>query len=131
MAFSFEDLKVYRDSISFVEQIQTHLNDIGKHCPTTIRNQLSRAALSIPLNIAEGNGRWHKAEKRQYYYISRGSAYECVATLQVMARLGLLQDEVMTEFYDSLTDIAKMLSALIRSVEDLKRTPALLVQESD
>ncbi|RYZ93516.1 MAG: four helix bundle protein [Proteobacteria bacterium] len=35
------------------------LQRLGKHFPTVIRNQLSRADLSIPLNIAEGNGRWH------------------------------------------------------------------------
>lgn len=121
MAFSFENLKVYRDSLTFVQDIQLLLSALGKHCPTVMRNQLSRAALSIPLNIAEGNGRWHKAEKRQFFYISRGSAYECVSVLQVMARMGLLKDDVMTKFYESLVEISKMLSALIRSVEDLKR----------
>ncbi|MBC7533446.1 MAG: four helix bundle protein [Oligoflexus sp.] len=124
MSFSFENLKVYGDSLTFVYEVQLQLAKLGKQCPSVVRNQLTRAAISIALNIPEGNGRWHKAEKRQFFYFSRGSTYECVSILQVMTRMGLLKDEVMTYFYKSLTDTAKMLSALIRSVEDLKRSPA-------
>lgn len=120
MAFSFEDLKVYRESLNFVQDVQECLTELGKHCPNHVRDQLSRAALSIPLNIAEGNGRWHKAEKKQFFWIARGSVYECVAITQVMARMGLLSDHDRGEFYEQLTELAKMLSGLIRSVEDLK-----------
>ncbi|RYZ81270.1 MAG: four helix bundle protein [Proteobacteria bacterium] len=130
MAFSFEDLKVYRDSITFVKEIHVLLNELGKRCPPAIRSQLSRAALSIPLNIAEGNGRWHKAEKRQYFYISRGSAYECVAILQVMARLGLLTDDLMSDFHNALTIVSKKLSALIRSVDELNWNDSTKIEKA-
>jgi four helix bundle protein len=81
---------------------------------------MERASLSIPLNIAEGNGRWHKAEKRQFFWVARGSAFECVAILHVMARRGLLADDTVGTLYDNLTEISKMLAALIRSVDNLK-----------
>ena len=84
---------------------------------------MERASLSIPLNIAEGNGRWHKGEKRQFFWISRGSTFECVAILQVMARRGLLTDSVVGNLYDQLSEISKMLSALIKSVDRLKDRP--------
>ncbi|MGZ3781951.1 MAG: four helix bundle protein [Pseudobdellovibrionaceae bacterium] len=45
----------------------------------TLADQLSRAALSIPLNIDEGNGRWHNGDKRNFFWIARGSAFECVS----------------------------------------------------
>ncbi len=119
MAFSFENLKVYRDSLSWVESTHRCLDVLAKKCPKSVNDQLARAALSIPLNIAEGNGRWHKAEKKQYYWIARGSVFECVAIVQVMARMGLLHDDELTKFYDQLSELSKMLTSLIRSVDTL------------
>lgn len=120
MAFNFENLKVYRDALGWVESTHRSLHELNRHCPKSIRDQLARAALSIPLNIAEGNGRWHKAEKRQFYWVARGSVFECVAIVQVMARMGLLRDDVVTEYYEQLSELSKMLTALIRSVDALK-----------
>jgi len=70
MAFSFENLKVYRDSLTWVEEAHRCLGELDRNCPKSVRDQLARAALSIPLNIAEGNRRWHKAEKKQFYWIA-------------------------------------------------------------
>jgi four helix bundle protein len=116
----FEDLKAYKAAISWNDYISQILDNLGTHCSRTIRDQLERASLSIPLNIAEGNGRWHKAEKRQFFWIARGSTFECVAILQVIARRGLLQDRIVGDLYDQLAEISKMLSALIKSVDPLK-----------
>ena len=123
MAFSFEDLKVYKAAINWNDNITQILDDLGSHCSRSLRDQMERASLSIPLNIAEGNGRWHKGEKRQFFWISRGSTFECVAILQVMARRGLLTDSVVGNLYDQLSEISKMLSALIKSVDRLKDRP--------
>ena len=71
MTFSFENLKVYRDSLAWVEATHRCLDLLERNCPKSMKDQLARAALSIPLNIAEGNGRWHKGEKRQFL-ASRG-----------------------------------------------------------
>jgi four helix bundle protein len=120
MAFSFEDLKVYQAAVRWNDIINQHLDHLGSHCSRSLRDQMERASLSIPLNIAEGNGRWHKAEKRQFFWVARGSVFECVAVLHVMARRGLLADDEFGTFYDSLTEISKMLAALIRSVDNLK-----------
>ncbi|MGE0175270.1 MAG: four helix bundle protein [Oligoflexales bacterium] len=123
MTFSFENLKVYRDSLTWVTEVNHMLKELGKHCSRTLKDQLQRASLSIPLNFAEGNGRWHKAEKKQFYWTARGSVFECVAILQVMARMDLLRDEVVTRHHNSLTELSKMLTALIRSVDNLKDKP--------
>ncbi|MDI6715452.1 MAG: four helix bundle protein [Actinomycetota bacterium] len=56
-------------------------------------DQLRRASLSISLNIAEGNGRWHKAEKRQFFTIARGSACECVPILELLRRDGSIDSK--------------------------------------
>ena len=120
MAFSFENLKVYRDSLSWVEETHRCLHELDRHCPRSVKDQLARAALSGPLKIAEGNGRWHKAEKKQFYWVARGSVFECVAIVQVMARMGLLRDAIVSEYYEQLSELSKMLTALIRAVDALK-----------
>ncbi len=55
MAFAFEDLKVYRDSLTWVEEAHQIVKSLGTNCPRSIRDQLTRAALSIPLTIGPEN----------------------------------------------------------------------------
>ncbi len=57
------------------------------HCE--LRDQLVRASLSVPLNVAEGCGRHAPGEKAHFYAIARGSAMECAAVVDVVRSLGL------------------------------------------
>ncbi len=54
-----------------------------------LRDQLTRASLSVPLNVAEGCGRRGRGEKARFYAIARGSAMECAAIVDVVRSLGL------------------------------------------
>ena len=117
MKFAFENLKVYQAAIDF----NTHINKILDSKPSAIswsmKDQLQRASLSIPLNIAEGNGRWHKAEKRQFFWIARGSTFECVAIIEVLRRCQIISSETHKNLYEQLIQISKMLAALIKSID--------------
>lgn len=86
MTFLFENLEIYQRSLRFVEEVESLLPDIKASISRGFVDQLSRAALSIPLNIAEGNGRWHKAEKRNFFWIARGSVFECVPLIEILKR---------------------------------------------
>jgi four helix bundle protein len=119
MSFSFENLDVYKKSIAFVGRIEVLIGELKGKISYPILDQLTRAALSIPLNIAEGNGRWHKNEKRQFFWIARGSAFEVVPILEVIRNKGCLADEKYDELYQNLVDIGKMITNLIKSVEKL------------
>lgn len=112
MSFPFEDLDVYKRSIKFVSEVETLIErpKLGK----PISDQLSRAALSIPLNIAEGNGRWHKAEKRQFFWIARGSAFECVPILEILKIKNLISDSEREALRNQLEVLGKMLTRLIQ-----------------
>lgn len=120
MAFPFENLDVYKRSLDFVESIETLNIQLKGKVSHSMIDQLSRAALSIPLNIAEGNGRWHKGDKRQFFWIARGSAFECVPIIQVLHRKTLINDQQYAGYYEQLDVIAKMLTNLVKSVEDLR-----------
>lgn len=121
MAFQFEKLEVYQKSLDWVEVVESLCESLKGKVSYSMIDQLSCAALSIPLNIAEGNGRWHKGEKRQFFWIARGSVFECVPIIQVLHRKSLINEQQFSGFYEQLDVIAKMLTNLVKSVEELKR----------
>ncbi len=76
MQFGHEQLDVYRVSIRYVAwayKLAKRLQGVDRHA----RDQLLRASQSIPLNIAEGNGRGTNADRRRFFEIAQGSALEC------------------------------------------------------
>ncbi|MDG0817196.1 four helix bundle protein [Bdellovibrio svalbardensis] len=110
MAFPFENLDVYKRSIEFNTAIASILERKG--ITRTLTDQLSRAALSIPLNIAEGNGRWHKGDKRQFFWIARGSVFECVPLIEILTIKKILTTEENETFREQLEVLGKMLTKL-------------------
>jgi four helix bundle protein len=80
---SFQKLDVYKCAIEFL----TLVTEISKDIPrghATLVDQLKRAAMSVPLNIAEAAGRTGRADSARIYAIARGSAMECGAILDVL-----------------------------------------------
>jgi len=71
---------------------------------------MNRAALSIATNLAEGNGRFTKADRKNFFTIARGLAQECVPLLELARRRGLIPDGKCEELRQQLETIAKMLS---------------------
>ncbi|MDP2600891.1 MAG: four helix bundle protein [Deltaproteobacteria bacterium] len=120
MAFQFEKLEVYQKALDWVEAAESLCEALKGKISYSMIDQLSRAALSIPLNIAEGNGRWHKGEKRQFFWIARGSVFECVPIMQVLHRKNLINEQQYAGYYEQLDIIAKMLTNLVKSVEELR-----------
>jgi len=114
MPFMFESLDVYKKAISFTVVIFNSCVGISDRL---FKDQLKRAALSIPLNIAEGNGRIHIKEKKQYFYTARGSLLECVPILQLLKAADLIEERRYSELYALADEIGKMLNGLIRSVD--------------
>lgn len=123
MPFPFENLTVYKLAVEWVECAAIHSQALKHSNLSPLADQLVRAATSIPLNIAEGNGRWHKPDKRQFFWIARGSVFECVAILQVAHRKQILTEEAYRLGYDMLQSLAKMLTKLVQSVESLRSVP--------
>jgi four helix bundle protein len=80
--------------------------------------QLNRAALSISANIAEGNGRLTKADRRNSFGIARGSVQECAPLLELPRRRRLLTPVEHISLKQSLDEIARMLSGLINGLDE-------------
>jgi four helix bundle protein len=120
MSFPFEKLIVYQKSIEWTTQVESLSRELRGKVSHSLIDQLFRASLSISLNIAEGNGRWHKPDKRQFFWIARGSVFECVPILHTLRAVKAIDEERFTVAYRAIEEIAKMVSGLIQSVERLK-----------
>ena len=85
-------------------------------CDAVLRDQLRRASLSIPLNLAEGVAQWSTAQKRRFYGISRGSAMECAAIVDVLLARGLAPAVDCRRARGLLVRIVQMLTKLDASL---------------
>ncbi len=85
--FNFENLKVWQNSIQFSKNIYVLTKTFPKNEIYGLTSQIRRASISIPLNIAEGKGRYHKKEFIQFLYLARGSLYEVITCLKLAQEL--------------------------------------------
>ena len=101
MPFAFEKLLVYQKAIDFANAVCTATREFPRGYYFLV-DQLNRAALSIAANLAEGNGRFTKADRRNFFGIARGSVQECVPLLELAARQGLLTPERHAQLKNNL-----------------------------
>ena len=113
MAFLFEKLNVYQKALDFADEINNISQAFLKGSWYFV-DQLSRASVSISVNIAEGNGRFHKNDRFHFFRIARGSAFECVPLLELCKRRKWLVDNDHQRLRDKLIEISKMLSGLTK-----------------
>jgi four helix bundle protein len=120
MPFTFENLQVYQLSLDWVEHVENFCKRSKDALTPSFKDQFHRASLSIPLNIAEGNGRWHPAEKRQFFWIARGSVFECVPLLELLKRKKLIEKHEFEKARDQLDHLGRMLTNLVKVHEQTK-----------
>ena len=115
MTFAFEDLKIYRENITWLDELNRCLIDLGEHCPPAVKNEVLKNTLAIVSRIAEAQGNSQKSEKIRLYESAQGAIFASRASIHAIARMGLLEDELVTSYCDHLTESSKMLKSLIRS----------------
>jgi four helix bundle protein len=120
MAFMFENLQVYQKAVDFADETAS-LSETFPGGYYFLVEQLNRAALAIATNLAEGNGRFTKADRKSFFIIARGSAQECVPLLEIAFRRGFLAPEKHIEMKSRLEEIARMLSGLITAMDTRER----------
>jgi len=113
--FHFESLTVYQKSLIFTHAIYSLTKEWPKEYLFGLTDQLRRAALSIPLNIAEGSSRTKK-DFAHFLQISKGSCFECIPILNIAQSLDLLHQDKYKMIYNQIVELAKMLSSLRSSL---------------
>jgi four helix bundle protein len=114
--FDHEKLDVYREAIAFCGWTGELLNAISARAAA--KDQLDRASTSIPLNIAEGNGKFSAKDRARFLEIARGSALECAAALDVLVARKLVALEQIEPAKENLARIVQMLMGMLRRFSD-------------
>ena len=110
---SYKKLDVYRCAIDLLAMAAEMLESMAKTRGNgVLADQLRRAALSVPLNIAEGAGKATAADQRKYYVIARGSAMECGAIFDAAVVLKLLDTKKAERGERLVTRIVEMLTKM-------------------
>jgi four helix bundle protein len=111
--FAHEKLEVYQTAIAFIAwaspiiQTSTRLGNV--------RDQLDRASTSIPLNIAEGNGKFSPKDRCRFFDTAHGSALECAACLDVLVAMRRISRDQANTGKEFLNSIVRMLIGLIKA----------------
>jgi four helix bundle protein len=118
----YRDLLAWQKAMDLVELVYR----LTAQLPLTERfgltSQLQRAAVSVPANIAEGNGRIHRKEYVHCLSIARGSLMELETHLTLTVRLKLLKREAVVPVWNVSQDVARLLNALITSLRKKENT---------
>ena len=110
--FDHERLDVYQEAIAFCGWAGDLLSEVT--VKASAKDQLDRASTSIPLNIAEGNGKFSNADRARFLEIARGSALECAACIDVLAVRRLIAAERIIPAKEQLVRIVKMLMGMLK-----------------
>ena len=116
--FYYRKLKVYHQAKALVAEVYNLCKNLPSQESYGLTNQIQRAAVSIPSNIAEGMGRFSMKERVHFIEISYGSLMEVMCQLEVAELLHYITSEQLEIEEKSITEIAKMLIGLRRTMED-------------
>jgi len=111
MVMAYERLDVYRYATEHLA-LAVRVTGGSQRPPAFLVDQYRRAALSIPLNIAEAVGKNSSDDQKHFFAIARGSAMECGAILDAAAVLGVVDDFTLSKGKELLEHIVRILSVL-------------------
>jgi four helix bundle protein len=114
--FTYRKLRVYQQSKKLVLVIYDLLKYFPKEENYALCDQLRRAVISIPSNIAEGISRASRKEQIHFLEISFGSLNEVMCQIEIANELGIISQENLSLVEDYYKLIAQMLSGLRRSI---------------
>ncbi|MDD3032206.1 MAG: four helix bundle protein [Candidatus Caldatribacteriota bacterium] len=117
---SFSELTVWKKSRSFTKSIYKNTNEFPSLEEYGLKSQITRAAVSIMSNIAEGFHRYSKKEFINFLVISRASIAEVQSHLFVAFDLKYITKEQFNELYSQSEDIFKQINALIKYLRTCK-----------
>jgi len=116
--YRFRKLIVWQRAMALAKEVH-RLNKVMKGRDRAIlADQMLRAALSVPANIAEGNGRYHRADYVRFLSIASGSLAELETHLELASQLDLLPPTTLAPVQSLLNDTARLLWRLIQSLRE-------------
>ncbi len=114
---SYEDLIAWQKSMDLAEKVYRVTEVFPDREKYGLVSQLRRAAISVPSNIAEGQGRFSTGEFKQFLGHARGSLYEVQTQLRLANRLGYLKDKELRALLEFSFEIGKIIHGLLASLD--------------
>ncbi len=111
------ELDVYKLAETLSDLIWYAFDDWSDKAKNTIGYQIIKSADSIAVNLAEGYGRYTPAERKRFYYYSRGSFEETKAWLRKLIRRKIISDKATQEYSVIIDELGPKLNAFIRSTK--------------
>jgi four helix bundle protein len=117
VAGSYRELIVWQKAMDLVVEVYRLTQGFPACEQFGLVNQVRRAAVSVPSNIAEGQGRRNRKQFAQYLRISRGSLQEVETQLQIAGRLGYLDRGTMGTASGLYEEVGRLLAGMLRAIE--------------
>jgi four helix bundle protein len=118
MAYAFRDLMVWQRSMQLAKAVYGLTKEFPQDERFGLTSQIRRSAVSIPSNIAEGQGRLNVGEFKQFLGIARGSNYELQTQLELAKAFGFAKCELIESAETLSHEVGKMIYALIESLSN-------------
>lgn len=116
---SYKDLLIWQKGIKIVFLVYQLVKSFPKEEIYALTNQLKRASVSVPSNIAEGYGRNSDKSFNHFLDISRGSLFEIETQLIIAKELGFISDDVLfQEILNQIEEESKMINSFCKTLKD-------------
>jgi four helix bundle protein len=116
MAYAFENMKAWQEARKLVVEVYHLLDDFPKFENYALCDQIRRAIVSVPSNLAEGTGRTSAKEQLHFYEIAYGSLMEAYNQLIIASDLKYIGDNSLRELEPQIDVVARMLNGLRSSL---------------
>ena len=113
----YRDLEIWQRGVELVVGVYRASETFPRHELYGLVSQMRRAAVSIPSNIAEGFGRFHRREYKQHLHVSLGRCAELNTQLILAGRLGYMQEGGVTALCKEIDEISRMIMTLTKRIE--------------
>ena len=123
MSFKFEQLDVWKMSLDYCDSIYQLADKLPESERFNLKSQITRAATSISLNVAEGSTSQSDSEQNRFLGMALGSLIETVACQRLIARRKYINDKVFMDKLDlHAEELAKRIHALRRSLTNSQKS---------
>ena len=120
MSARYRDLLVWQKAVDLVALVYEQTKLFPREEMFGLTSQMRRAAVSVPSNIAEGQGRSSRGEFQQFLGHARGSLLELETQIEIAARLTFLRREQADDLLERSEEVNRMLNGLITSIRNPK-----------
>ena len=114
--YSYKKLEAYKETKTLVKQVYALLKKFPKEEQYALCDQLRRAVISVPSNMAEGSGRTSAKDQAHFFEIAFGSLMEIECQLDIACDLGYISNEELESLNAQIARVAAMLSGMRRKL---------------